>query len=1178
MKKISILVLFSALLSYSNAQIVINEASNRNFSQIDDEAGNQYDWLELYNSGSTGVNLNGWTISDNKSILGKWVFPSCMLSPDKYLLLFASGLNVKSISNIDHWESAVLPSDTFDYLEPDAGTPVEWTSIDFNTDDWKKGCAGFGYGDNDDNSVTNSSSLSVYIRKSIEIVDTSSITDAILHVDYDDGFVAYLNGTEIARNGINGTPLWNSLASINHEALMYQGGMPEIFQLDMHLIQSIWKEGKNVFAIEIHNYSATSTDLSLIPYLSFGINNGNTYFHYPPDWFTVIKGKTLHTNFKISSKGETLYLSNPQRVVVDSLTIPRIPLNSSVGRTSDGAATKGIFLSATPGKSNNTSHAYTNGFEPSPQFNVPAGFYTSGVGVIISDSSTTSVIRYTTDGSEPVENSTLYNGLPIVISTTKTLKARSFSTIDKMPGKTKTATYFINKKHSLPVISITTNNENLYGVNGIFDYPGASWNKPCYIEYFDNNKQLAFAQEAGIQIDGGAGGSRTQPQHSVRIEPGNSTLGDGNVHYKLIPDRPNRENYSSFYLRNGSNQYATLQYKDGFEVKALGKNSYNYYSAYTPIVVYLNGEYFGLYELREKLNADYLSQNYLMNNDSLDMLTLSYYKGLKLEALEGSTDQFWADFNNFRKLSPTDNTYLDKVSQFLDLDNYTDYIIAQSWIGNVDWPNNNIRVFRNKSTGYKWRYALLDVEWSLNPNGWSTSATDHIAYMESQDSNLPYIGYWLGLIQNSNYKISFINRFADLMNTNYLFSNIGPMEEEMYLLQKPEMEAEFARWGNSDMTAYNSNHNIFRDELSVRSSYVRQHLQSHYVLTQQVTVTLDVKPVGAGQIKISTVSPVSYPWSGIYFSNIPVKVIALPNPGYKFSGWDNNPLIANINNPEFIVTMSNTTEDFTANFEVSESAFQGVTVSEIHYKNSSLENSTDWIELFNAGEKQVNLKGWYFTDNDSLNKFRFNEFDVIEPNSRFVIARNTYTFSQKYPDVSDYTGPISFKLGLPVDAVKLYNSTKTLVAEVNYSDLYPWPLNGDESGRTLELKNPERNLNDPDNWFAGCIGGSPAADYKPCSVSVNEKKLFANYTTLSAYPIPAGDYMNVTISFIKSSGNSTLKIYNIFGTEVKSIVLGNIEAKTYTTLIDLSKIPTGILLLQFQSDNVKENIKFVHVR
>jgi hypothetical protein len=1168
----------TSLFLEAKSQVLINEASNRNYTQIYDDEGETHDWFELYNAGVSDTSLEGYGISDKNDRIGKWSFPDYILNAGLYVVVFASGLDIKDAILIDHWESAVLPSDTFKYLEPDASTPSNWNASDYNADSWPDGKAGFGYGDGDDCTLTNSSIAAVYIRREFEISDTSVITDAILHVDYDDSFVAYLNGVEIARSNIVGIPDWNTLASENHEALMYQGMNPEKFVLDMYLVREIWNQGNNLLAIEVHNVNLTSSDLTLIPFLSFGILTTDEYFQPVPGWFQQNSGKFMHTNFKIDPDGETLYLSSASGVVLDSMVVPRIPMNASVGRITDGAPETGIFPEATPGESNNSSQAFTNGSEPVPGFSVEAGFYSSPVSVLLSSDSPTSIIRYTTDGSDPVVSSNVYSGSPITISYTTTLKAKCFSTSDKLPGPTSAATYFINVSHVLPVISISTDNENLYGPTGIFDNTDADWNKPCYIEYFDEDKKLIFKQEAGIQIDGGAGGSRWLPQHSVRIEPGHGTLGDGDVKYALIPDRRNRDSYSSFYLRNGSNQYNVLQYKDGLQVKAIAKNTHTYYSAYSAIVAYINGSYSGLYELREKLNDDFLEKNYLMDNDSLDLLTLSFYRGSVLEALEGSVDPFWDDWDHFLSLSPHETGYLDQVGKFLDLDNYTDYIIAQTWIGDTDWPYNNIRVFRNSSTGFRWQYAVQDVEWSMEPNGWTSSTFDHIWYMLDQGQNFPYVGYWNNLMENEEYRTFFINRFADLMNTNYLFSVTGPLEEEIYSYQLPEMPAEFERWGNSNMTDYTNNHNILRSELRARSGYVRQHMQSHFGLNSQVEVTLNVQPAGAGQIKISTIIPVNYPWNGIYFSDNPIMITAMANPGYQFTCWSNNSHIDKPTNPECMVDLTGTITTFTANFEVSNENFQDVTISEIHYKNGINENSTDWIELYNGADFPVNLSGWYFTDSDPEHIYQFEGTARIEANSRLVIAHNTSDFGAKYPDMTNYTGPFDFKLGTPVDAVKLFDNTDKLIAEVNYSDIFPWPLNGDETGRTLELRNPTGDLNDPSNWFAGCIGGSPGKPFCPChNVDALEQPMLT-LNSLSAYPNPASDFINITIRLQRGYKNCTLKVYNMLGTEIYSMNTGHFAEGVYDMSLDLSGIPTGLLIVVFHAEEILEYVKILHVK
>ena len=228
-------------------------------------------------------------------------------------------------------------------------------------------------------------------------------------------------------------------------------------------------------------------------------------------------------------------------------------------------------------------------------------------------------------------------------------------------------------------------------------------------------------------------------------------------------------------------------------------------------------------------------------------------------------------------------------------------------MGNNDWPFNNIKLFRCSSTGYKWRWAINDLEWALNPNGWTSSSFDHISYMLGQGMGNYYTAFWNRMMNNGEYKAYFVNRFADLMNTSYDFSVIGPLEQEMFDEMNAEMDHEYERWGNSNiasqMNTFKSNHEIFRNELSIRSSYVRDDLQSHFSLKRQVNVTLDVEPREAGSIKISTITPCNYPWTGIYFGEVEVQVEAIANPGYEFVNWDPNNFITNpssaLNSGEF---------------------------------------------------------------------------------------------------------------------------------------------------------------------------------------------------------------------------------------------------------------------------------------
>ena len=1179
MLKISLSILITLLLFNVSAQVIINEASNRNFDQVYDEDNERNDWIELYNTSNTEVNLKGWTLSDRLNNLALWEFGDCNIEGKGFLLIHASGKDRKETGVNKHWESAILPSDEFSYIVPTAETPTSWKDLGFDDSLWEKGQAGFGFGDNDDNTIVPLNSVAVFIRRNFNISDTSAITDAILHVDYDDGFIAYLNGSVIVRANVNENAGWNTTADSNHEAQMYSGGKPEAFRINSEFLKSILIEGENTFAIQIHNISTSSTDLSLIPFLSFSLKEGHSFFKPTPDWFMQDSPQQLHTNFKISSNGETIYLSHNGNMV-DSLAVPRLNTNHSIGRTNDGAAQIGLFTKTTPGKSNNKRTAYVDGYTALPFISPEAGYYDSPIEVKIYTTESNASIRYTLDGSEPTNNSTIYSSA-ITIKKTQTIRARSFVP-GKIPGMASSSTFLIGEKYTLPVLSIATNNSNLYGNSGIFTNWQQTWNIPAHIEYFNKNKKLAFVQNAGMQVDGGAGGSRSLPQHSFRIEPGNGSLGDGDLKYNLMHRRPNRDNFPSFYLRNGSNQHNILTYKDGLQVNALARNTYTYYSAYEPIVVYINGEYFGVYELREKINYDYLEDNYQMNIDSLDFLGVSYFKGQQLEALRGSIDPFIKDLEYFRQLNNQASDYLTKVDQFLDIKSYTDYIIAESWAGNNDWPYNNIKLFRCVGTNMRWQWAINDLEWALNPNGWTSSSFNHIEYMLNQGSWNNYTGFWYNMIKNPEYRAYFLNRFADLMNTNYDFSVVGPLENEMFDEIFPEMNGQFKRWGssniNTQMNNFSKNHETFRSELSIRSNYVRNHLQSQFNVSYKVNLTLDIEPQGAGTIQISTINPMVYPWKGIYFSNVPIEIKAIANPGYEFDNWDKNTFSNDVYNALLSGEFKKSKLTLKAVFKPSSEFNAGVVISEFNYKKGNNYNSPDWVELCNYGTDLVNLRDWYFTDDNPEHIFKFNNDLFLEPGQRVVVTSNNLMFNHFNPSVKVYNEEFSFGLGTPNDAIILYNPSNDIVFEVSYSDNFPWPLSSDFDGRTLEYRFTGSTPDDASAWFRGCVGGSPGTAYQYCDEPTVSAPLYAlNSIDMKVFPNPASDQVNVELFLTEADKECIIKLFDTTGKLIYNEVLKNSKNEVYRLQIPILNSTSNLLFLSVSTNKAQRTTKILRV-
>lgn len=189
-------------------------------------------------------------------------------------------------AQVDHWETIVFPSDTCHYVTDPIMVPSGWTKLDFDDTDWLNEEGGIGYGDNDDNTIISPVS-SVYIRYSFNIFDVEAIDELFLDADYDDGFVAYLNGRLIARSNVE-SDIFTGLmqAASSHEASIYLDLLPERFIISDNQLQGLLNDGENVLAIEVHNFNGTqSSDLTSNFYLSGGVTTTEFQYRPLPSWF-----------------------------------------------------------------------------------------------------------------------------------------------------------------------------------------------------------------------------------------------------------------------------------------------------------------------------------------------------------------------------------------------------------------------------------------------------------------------------------------------------------------------------------------------------------------------------------------------------------------------------------------------------------------------------------------------------------------------------------------------------------------------------------------------------------------------------------------------------------------------------------------------------------------------------
>ncbi|KAA3657487.1 MAG: T9SS C-terminal target domain-containing protein, partial [Calditrichaeota bacterium] len=347
---LSLFTLFSITPVFGQSDVIINELMPRNTYGIIDEDGDASNWIEIFNSGSNAVNLSGFALHCNSVDATKWIFPDISINANDYLVVFISG---KAQAEPLIWQTIIDRGDYWRFFVGRSEPPIDWISESFNDSSWFNGASGFGYGDGDDYTYI-ANTMSIFVRKSFQITDKDSLASMALHVDYDDAFVAYINGVEVARANIGqpgvrpgfDQPADNS----QHEAEIFRGGKAPLFLIPQW--RDIIKNGDNILAVEVHNAGINSSDLTLIPFLSVAHRNNHSSENISE--FIAQLPTGMHTNFIADENQDTFYLSDQNGNVVDSLHYNAVPNNISIGRISGNNEQVFWFEQPTPGYKNAT--------------------------------------------------------------------------------------------------------------------------------------------------------------------------------------------------------------------------------------------------------------------------------------------------------------------------------------------------------------------------------------------------------------------------------------------------------------------------------------------------------------------------------------------------------------------------------------------------------------------------------------------------------------------------------------------------------------------------------------------------------------------------------------------------------------------------------------------------------
>jgi hypothetical protein len=249
-------------------------------------------------------------------------------------------------------------------------------------------------------------------------------------------------------------------------------------------------------------------------------------------------------------------------------------------------------------------------------------------------------------------------------------------------------------------------------------------------------------------------------------------------------------------------------------------------------------------------------------------------------------------------------------------------------------------------------------------------------------------------------------------------------------------------------------------------------------LNGQEIIELNTVPAGSGRIKISTITPDEYPWTGIYFDGCPVQITAIPNPGYEFSHWMPNAIWDENNQNVSVLENVGQYTQFIAVFE-GVAVDAEIRISELNYHSHLSHDSGDWIELHNNSEVEVDLSDWVVSDIYATMSFTIPMGTVIPANEYLVLVANEAKFTSQY-SITNFIGQLDFDLDNGGEYLVLKDHFGNVALELTYNDNSSWPQGCDGFGRTLE-KEDNNVYNDPEGWYDGCMFGSPGEAFSPCT-------------------------------------------------------------------------------------------------
>ena len=838
----------NAIVAVANPPVIFTEVDPVNLVYKDEEGGDA-GWVEIYNPSDTAVSLKGYYLSNAKAEQTKFQFGDVVVPAKSQMIVYLSGRNLPDY---------VAPHDTVNLLSSYCEAEYDAVSYpgrgksemkplpgksDFCFSENGKNMAGaqmipvnsdLGYfqlaltvGSKDEGKVpvdlskANQFQLKAYIPKGVPI------NFKILQK----GFREVKSWTKI----LTGTGDSNTVYSVRPPLYSDYPNLSEITGL----------------RLDFDYHDSIAKDIKLFSYIAY------------------TRGNEPHANFKSKKEGGSLYLFNAEKQLVDSVMYPAAVIGKTWSREVSG---KWGFAVATPYGA--TAGTVENAASTNVKTEFPnSGFYSKPFTIAFGSDSQ---IRCEKGGTVPTANSPQMVS-DLTVDTTTVLRCATFES-GAVPGNVINRTYIFENQPTVASVFITGDPLQMFHADsGLFKNENFWTDKeiPVNIELLEAGQKVSgFSENAGLAISGNA--TRTWPKKSVEITF-REKYGKNKLDYVLFPEFPELKKFKSFKLRNNGNNYHFDYIRDMLATSITEGLGIDYQHGRASIVFY-NGEYYGIHNIRESSNKNYYLAKYNLDGDEIDLLNSSG------ESVTGSP----VDFNtltNFMLSEQMTDENVAKVNEQMDLNNFINYYAAEIFADNRDWPGNNRKIWRGNNPKTPWKWFMFDTDMAFD-NTQSNLKGNFFEFITAENSGWPnnpeFTQHLRMLLKNENFKAAFINQIATILCMNFSAERVVARMEKLKSDIAAEVERDQKRWSKNVSTMEEHDARI-KTFATTRQDVVRNEMKEHFALGEMVEVTLASS--GNGSIQVHYLPLDKSTLKVKFFKGTPVTLTAVSKNGGVFTGW-----------------------------------------------------------------------------------------------------------------------------------------------------------------------------------------------------------------------------------------------------------------------------------------------------